>query len=119
MRHQLRSILALAAAAVVGGARSYVVVGLWAANAPQAVLAALQVRRDLRTGEFVVPTESTIRRVLQACDGDGLDAVLGAWLYPRLPAEHSSWTARRSAAPGPAMGERCTCWPPCSPDPAP
>jgi predicted transposase YbfD/YdcC len=87
IRHQLVSILALAAAAVVAGARSYVAVGQWAANAPQAVLAALQVRRDLRTGELVVPNESTIRRVLQACDGDGLDAVLGAWLYPRLPAE--------------------------------
>ncbi|MGH3707135.1 MAG: hypothetical protein ACRDRQ_03315 [Pseudonocardiaceae bacterium] len=34
-----------------------------------------------------MPSESTIRRILQACDGDQLDAVLGAWLYPRLPTE--------------------------------
>jgi hypothetical protein len=38
---------------------------------------------------------------------------------PGCRPSNSSWTARRSAAPGPAMGERCTCWPPCSPDPAP
>lgn len=87
IRHQLVSILALAAAAVVAGARSYVAAGQWAAHAPVGVLGALEVRIDPRTGRFVVPSESTIRRTLQACDGDLLDAVLGAWLYPRLPAE--------------------------------
>ncbi len=39
---------------------------------------ALEVRIDPRGGQFVVPCESTIRRTLQACDGDLLDAVLGA-----------------------------------------
>jgi predicted transposase YbfD/YdcC len=88
IRHQLVSILALAAAAVVTGARSYVAAAQWAANAPAEVLAALEVRVDPRDGRFVVPCESTIRRTLQACDGDQIDAVLGAWLYPRLdPAE--------------------------------
>ncbi len=58
-----------------------------AAHAPASVLGALGVRIDPRDGRFVVPSESTIRRTLQACDGDLLDAVLGAWLYPRLPAE--------------------------------
>ncbi|MGH4025225.1 MAG: ISAs1 family transposase [Pseudonocardiaceae bacterium] len=87
VRHQLVSILAVAAAAVVAGARSYVAAAQWAAHAPAEVLAALQVRVDPRTGMFVVPHESTIRRTLQACDGDLLDKALGAWLYPRLPAE--------------------------------
>ena len=86
VRHQLVSILALAAAAVVGGARSYVAAAQWAAHAPERVLAALEVRIHPRTGQYVVPHEATIRRVLQACDGELLDAVLGAWLYPRLPA---------------------------------
>jgi hypothetical protein len=62
IRHPLVSILALAAAAVVAGARSYVAVGQWAANAPMEVLGALQVRVDPRTGRFVVPDESAIRR---------------------------------------------------------
>ncbi|MGH3549924.1 MAG: ISAs1 family transposase [Pseudonocardiaceae bacterium] len=87
IRHQLVSILALAAAAVVAGARSYVAAGQWAAHAPPGVLEALAVRVHPRTGAFVVPCESTIRRTLQACDGDHLDAVLGAWLYPRLPTD--------------------------------
>jgi hypothetical protein len=60
----LVSILALAAAAVVAGARSYVAAGQWAANAPAGVLAALEVRVHPRTGHFVVPCESTIRRTL-------------------------------------------------------
>ncbi|MGH3832960.1 MAG: ISAs1 family transposase, partial [Pseudonocardiaceae bacterium] len=85
IRHRLVSILALAAAAVVAGARSYVAAGQWAANAPAGVLGALAVRVHPRTGAFVVPSESTIRRILRSCDGDQLDAVLGAWLYPKLP----------------------------------
>jgi len=87
IRHRLVSILALAAAAVVAGARSYVAAGQWAAHAPVGVLDALAVRVHPRTGVFVVPSESTIRRTLQACDGDQLDEVLGAWLYPRLPTD--------------------------------
>jgi predicted transposase YbfD/YdcC len=87
IRHRLVSILALAAAAVVAGARSYVAAGQWASHAPVGVLDALAVRVHPRTGGFVVPSESTIRRTLQACDGDQLDTVLGAWLYPRLPTD--------------------------------
>ncbi|MGH3828628.1 MAG: ISAs1 family transposase [Pseudonocardiaceae bacterium] len=87
IRHRLVSILALAAAAVIAGARSYVAAGQWASHAPAGVLGALTVRVHPRTGAFVVPSESTIRRAPQACDGDQLDAVLGAWLYPRLPTE--------------------------------
>ena len=87
IRHRLVSILALAAAAVVAGARSYVAAGQWATNAPAGVLGALEVRVHPRTGRYVVPCESTIRRTVQACNGDQLDAVLGAWLYPRLDTE--------------------------------
>jgi hypothetical protein len=59
------SILALAAAAVVAGARSYVAAGQRATHPPAGVLAALEVRVDPRTGGFVVPCESTMRRTLQ------------------------------------------------------
>lgn len=52
---RLVSILALAAVAVVAGARSSVAVGRWAAHAPAGVLAALGVRVDPRDGRFVVP----------------------------------------------------------------
>jgi hypothetical protein len=84
IRHRLVSILALAAAAVVTGTQSYVAAAQWAPNAPAGVLGTLEVRVHPRTGHYVMPCESTIQRALQACDGDQLDAMLDAWLHPRL-----------------------------------
>jgi hypothetical protein len=45
-RHLLVAILALAAAAVLGGARSFAALAEWAADAAQPVRAALGARRD-------------------------------------------------------------------------
>ncbi|MFF4598154.1 hypothetical protein [Amycolatopsis sp. NPDC001319] len=42
----MASILALAAVAVVAGARSFAAIGEWAADAPQHVLALLDTRLD-------------------------------------------------------------------------
>src|ERR671923_2594531 len=60
-RHPLVAILALAAAAVLAGARSFAAIAEWATDAPQAVRSALGVRRDPLTGHRTVPSESTIR----------------------------------------------------------
>lgn len=79
VRHTVMSILLLTCAAVLTGARSFTAIGEWAADAPQQVLAVLGVRRD-RHGRYRAPGESTLRRVLQAADGDLLDAAIGAWL---------------------------------------
>jgi DDE_Tnp_1-associated len=49
-RHALVSMLVLAAAAVLAGARSLTAIGEWAADAPQPILAALGVRRDPLAG---------------------------------------------------------------------
>jgi predicted transposase YbfD/YdcC len=81
-RHPLVAILALAAAAVLTGARSMTAIAEWAADSPQPVRAALGTRRDGPT-RWVVPTETTIRRVLARVDPDHLAAVLGAWLTDR------------------------------------
>lgn len=61
IRHPLVSILALAAAAVVAGARSYVVAGQWAAHAPAGVLAVLEVRAhdQCAIASWLVPSSST------------------------------------------------------------
>jgi hypothetical protein len=71
-RHPLAAILALAAAAVLAGARSVAAIADWAADAPQPVRPALGTRRDPLTGRWAVPTETTIRRTLARLDADAL-----------------------------------------------
>lgn len=72
VRHQITTVLALAVCAVLAGSRSFTAISEWAENASEQVRAALRVGR-------CVPCESTIRRVLQALDGDTLDTAIGAW----------------------------------------
>lgn len=71
-RHRLSSILAVAACAVIAGARSFVAIAEWALDATPAVLAKLGV-----CGEK--PCESTIRRTLNKVNADGLDVIVGTW----------------------------------------
>jgi hypothetical protein len=82
-RHPLVAVLALAAAAVLAGARSFTAIAEWAADAPQPVRAALGARRDALSGCWVVPTEATIRRTLGRLDAHVLAAAVGAWLSDR------------------------------------
>jgi predicted transposase YbfD/YdcC len=81
-RHPLVAILAMAAAAVLTGARSITAIAEWAADAPQPVRAALGARRDA-PDRWVVPAEATIRRTLARVDPEALAAVTGAWLADR------------------------------------
>ena len=83
IRHQVPTILSIAAAAVVCGARSFTAVGEWAADAPQWVLAVLGARRHRQHGGLVAPHEATLRRTIQAFDAELLDAVISAWLAAR------------------------------------
>ncbi|MCI0685624.1 MAG: ISAs1 family transposase [Sporichthyaceae bacterium] len=81
-RHPLVAILAMAAAAVLAGARSMTAIAEWAADAPQPVRAALGARRDA-PDRWAVPAEATIRRTLARVDPTALAAVIGAWLADR------------------------------------
>jgi predicted transposase YbfD/YdcC len=82
-RHPLVAILAIAAAAVLTGARSIAAIAEWAVDAPPAVRAALGACLDPLTGRWLVPEESTIRRTLARVDPDLLAGALGAWLADR------------------------------------
>jgi len=80
IRHILMPLLLITAAAVLAGARSFLAIGEWAADAPQDILETLGARWDHRRGLYQAPGEATLRRVVQAVDGDLLDAAIGAWL---------------------------------------
>ena len=81
-RHPLVAILAIAAAAVLAGARSMAAIAEWAGDAPQLVRVALGARRDA-PAHWVVPSEATIRRTLARLDAETLAEVIGAWLADR------------------------------------
>lgn len=81
-RHPLLAILAMAAAAVLAGARSIAAIAEWAADSPQPVRAALGARQQA-PGHFAVPAEATIRRTLSRMDADTLAGVIGVWLADR------------------------------------
>jgi hypothetical protein len=120
-RHRLVAILALAAAAVLAGARSIGAIAEWAADRPQPIRTAFGARRDA-LDHIAVPAEATIRRTLARLDADALAAAIGAWLAgsecvpdPRPPGGgRSPSTARPCAAPAPApptvTAARRTCW---------
>jgi predicted transposase YbfD/YdcC len=82
-RHDLASVLVVAVAAVLAGARSLVGIADWAGDLPAWVRPRLGIGRR-------PPSLSTIRRVLIGVDADVLDAVLHAWLQtliaPQVPA---------------------------------
>ena len=80
IRHQVQTILTIAAVAVLCGARSFAAIGEWAADAPQWVLEVLGARRSWLRGALVAPHEATLRRTIQAFDADLLDAVISGWL---------------------------------------
>jgi predicted transposase YbfD/YdcC len=75
LRHPLLVVLVLTACAtLVAGNDTVTAIRQWAARTPQDVLERLDARRNPLTGRYLVPSERTFRRVLQAVDGDALDA---------------------------------------------
>ena len=76
IRHRLDTILAVAVCAVLAGARSFVAIAEWAADADD------QTREQLGI-VGAMPCESTVRRTLQRLDADAFDDRLGAWAQHR------------------------------------
>ncbi len=79
VRHQLVAVLGVAVCAVLAGARSYVAIAEWAQDLPGAVRQRLGIER-------VPPSETAIRRVLQAIDPHLLDRTVSGWLTARVGA---------------------------------
>ena len=79
VRHGVAVVLTVAAAAVLAGAKSLLAVGEWVAEADREALSQLGIDPSV-----VLPSESTIRRILPGLDADDLDARLGGWMATRV-----------------------------------
>lgn len=83
LRHSYYTVLTIALAAVLCGARCFKALGEFSASLTQSQLQRLRVRFNRRLGRYAAPTESTIRRVLQSSDAAALDRILGEWLLQK------------------------------------
>ncbi|MET9405993.1 hypothetical protein ABZX90_09445 [Streptomyces sp. NPDC002935] len=76
-------------------------VGEWIADAPRDVLEQVGAHPHPMLPRQVLPTETTVRRLLARLDGDALDRAVGSWLADRQPKTAGTpscaawpWTAR-------------------------
>jgi len=86
VRHHVAQILAIATLATLRGATSLTAIGEVASELPEEALVALRCRRSPRSGAYVAPEESTIRRMLKAVDADAVDLVVNAWVADQVAA---------------------------------
>jgi hypothetical protein len=84
LHRKVASIVAIATAAMIAGNDSYIDIGVFAQSLNQNQLRSLRASRDRKTGRLLKPSESTIRRVIQALDPDQLDRTVTAWLRSHL-----------------------------------
>lgn len=92
--HPVAVVLALTAAAVVAGMRSFTAIGGWVADVPADVLTALYGRDTTVTP----PSKCTIWRVVTGADPVALDAAIGAWLARRAAAASAGVDSDEQAA---------------------
>jgi predicted transposase YbfD/YdcC len=79
VRHRLTTVVAASMCAVVAGNRSYAAIAEWVIDLPEHAAATLGMQPERR------PSESMIRRLLQALDPQRLNTVVGGWFHHRLP----------------------------------
>lgn len=92
VRHRLPVVVSAAVCAVVAGYRSYTAIAEWIDDVPATIALTLGIDPDRR------PSETMIRRLLQALDPDLLTAAIGDWLTAR--AATPSTTKRAIAVDG-------------------
>lgn len=79
-RYGYGPLVALAGAAMLGGANSVAGIFRWGRDAPDEVLSALGFTTHKRTGRLRPPSLKTLRRLLKDLDGTALDAALAGWV---------------------------------------
>ena len=84
-RHRrVASIVAIAAAAMIAGNNSLIDIGEFSQSLNQNQLRSLRACRCRKTGRFLAPSETTIRRILQRLDPAELDRLINDWLRSHL-----------------------------------
>ena len=76
-KHQLATVLSLAAAAVLCGMRGYKDISLWVKSLGNHARSRFKCRK--RNGRYEVPCRTVIRNVLISVDPEQLDRALNAW----------------------------------------
>jgi Domain of unknown function (DUF4338)/DDE_Tnp_1-associated/Transposase DDE domain len=86
-RHRkVASLVAIAAAGMIAGNNSLLHIGIFAQSLNQNQLRTLRATRCRKTGKYLTPSESTLRRVLQRLDPEELDLLVNGWLRSHLDA---------------------------------
>ena len=80
VRHKFSTVLTIAIAALLAGARGYTAIAEWAQRLNQNQLRRLRARYDEKTKCFIPPSEPTIRRVLQSANVEVVERCLGQWI---------------------------------------
>ncbi|WP_420082596.1 ISAs1 family transposase (plasmid) [Streptomyces sp. JL4002] len=101
MAHPLPYVLAVAACAVLAGAKSLTAIAEWAADASDRLLFCCGAALRDPDRPCRAPSEATVRRVLQHIDGDAFDAAIGGWLTARAAASRAADQGEHPP-PGPA-----------------
>ena len=83
--HSLPTVLTIALAATLAGARGYLAISEYAARLNQPQLKRLRAYFDRKRQHFVAPSEPTIRRVLQQVDPYALEQAFCAWAQAGAP----------------------------------
>jgi hypothetical protein len=84
-RHRrVASIVAIATAAIIAGNNSLIDMGAFAQSLNQNQWRSLRASRDRKTGKFIAPSETTIRRVLQRLEPAALDTLINDWRRSHL-----------------------------------
>lgn len=79
IRHRKLSVLAITICALLCRAHTLAAIAEWAKVQTQPMLKRLGCRYDKKKGQFVAPSEPTIRRFLQTVDAEAVDQGLCAW----------------------------------------
>src|SRR5208283_980310 len=80
IRHKQISVLAIAICAILSGARSFAAIAEWGKRCSANMLKRIGCRYDRNSKKYHVPSEPTIRRLLQSADAEEVDTILCGWL---------------------------------------